>query len=145
MLQPSRLNPKLSAYAQLNVTFDYNRTPMPPPGTRNIVYDKQHNRGTWAPHRQEGLYVRPSMLHCRCLKSYIPKTALERVSDTTELFPAHKSFPSLSSSDAVTNATADLMEALHHPAPSSPIPNIGEKKTMALRNLAAIFNTDVTQ
>ena len=30
LLRPSRLNPKLSAYAQLNGKFDYNRTPMHP-------------------------------------------------------------------------------------------------------------------
>ena len=46
LLLPSRLNPKLSSYAQLNGTFDYNRTPMPPPGTRTLVHEKPHNRGT---------------------------------------------------------------------------------------------------
>ena len=63
LLRLSRLNPKLSAYAQLNDTFDYNITPTPPPGTRKLVYDKPRNRGTCAPHGQEGWYVRPAMLH----------------------------------------------------------------------------------
>ena len=31
LLQPSRLNPKLSAYAQLEGTFDFNCTPLAPP------------------------------------------------------------------------------------------------------------------
>ena len=31
LLRPSRLNPKLSAYVQLNGTFYYNITPMPTP------------------------------------------------------------------------------------------------------------------
>ena len=108
LLRPSRLNPKLSAYAQLNGTFDYNRTPMSPPGTRILVHDKPHNRGTWAPHGQEGWYVRPAMLHYRCLTYYIPKTASERVSDTTGLFPDQKNFPRLSPEDAVTRSAADL-------------------------------------
>ena len=33
LLRPSRLNPKLSAYAQLEGAFDFNRTPLAPPGT----------------------------------------------------------------------------------------------------------------
>ena len=33
LLRPSRLNPRLSAEAQLNGAFDFNRTPLAPPGT----------------------------------------------------------------------------------------------------------------
>ena len=85
------------------------------------------------------------MLHYRCLTSYIPKTASERVSDTTEVFPAQKIFPSLSPAYAVTSAAADLKEVLQHPTPYIPIPHLGENQTMTLKELAAIFNTDVTQ
>ena len=47
-LRPSRLKPKISAYTQLNITFKYNRTPMPPPppqGTRTLLHNKPLNRG----------------------------------------------------------------------------------------------------
>ena len=63
ILCPSRLNPRLSAYAQMNVTFDYNRTPMPPPGKTTLVNDNPHNRGAWEPHGQEGWYDHQVMLH----------------------------------------------------------------------------------
>ena len=46
LLRPSRLNPRLSAYAQLNGEFDFNRTPTAPPGTRTLVHYNPHNRGT---------------------------------------------------------------------------------------------------
>ena len=108
LLQTSRLNPKLSAYTQLNGTFDYNRTPMSPPVTITLVHNKPQNRGTWAPHGQEGWYVCTDMLHYRCLTSYIPKTVSERVSDTTNLFPAQKSSPSLLPADVVTSVAADI-------------------------------------
>ena len=120
LLRPWSMNPKLSAYYQLNGTFDYIRTPMAPPGTRTLVHDKPHNRVTWVPHRKEGWYVRPAMLHYRCLTFYICNTPLEHVSDTTELFPAQKNFPSLSPADTVTSASADLTKhyrTLHHPSP----------------------------
>ena len=85
------------------------------------------------------------MLHYICLTSYILKTASERVSDTTELFPSQKSFPSILSADEVTSVDADLTEALQKPTPSSPILHLGEKQTMALKQLASIFNTAVPQ
>ena len=40
LLRPSRLNPKLSPYAQLEGAFDFNRTPPAPPGTPVIVHEK---------------------------------------------------------------------------------------------------------
>jgi hypothetical protein len=39
-LRASRLNPKLSVYAQLFGNFDFIRTPMAPPGTRAIAHEK---------------------------------------------------------------------------------------------------------
>ena len=145
LIRPSRLNPKLLAYAKLNGTFDYNRTTIPPPVNRTLVHNKLHNRGTWAPHGQEGYYVHPAVLHYRCLTSYIPKKASERVSNTTEIFPVQKNFPSLSPADAVTSAAADLMDSLQNRTPSSPILHFGDKQTTTLRQLASIFNTAVPQ
>ena len=75
----------------------------------------------------------------------MPNTALERVSNTTELFPDQKRFPSLSPAEAVTSTATDLTEALQHPTTSSPIPHLGEKQTMELNQLADIFNTAVPQ
>jgi hypothetical protein len=40
LLRGSRINPRLSAYAQLHGDFDYNRTPLAPPGTRVFVHEK---------------------------------------------------------------------------------------------------------
>ena len=49
LLRPSRLNPRLLAEAQLNGAFDFNRTPLAPPGTRVIVHKTPNNRRTWTP------------------------------------------------------------------------------------------------
>ena len=40
LLRPLRINPKLSAYAQLHGAFDFNRTPLAPPDTKIIIHDK---------------------------------------------------------------------------------------------------------
>ena len=48
LLRPSWINPKLSAYAQLHGAFNFNRTPLAPPGTKSIIHDKPTIRGSWA-------------------------------------------------------------------------------------------------
>ena len=40
LLRKSRMNPKLSAYAQVHGAYDFNRTPMAPPGTQVITHEK---------------------------------------------------------------------------------------------------------
>jgi hypothetical protein len=50
LLSSSRMNPKLLAWEQLYGVFDYNATPLGPPGTRILVHDNPQNCGTWAPH-----------------------------------------------------------------------------------------------
>ena len=40
LLHTSIINAKLSAYDQLHGAFDFNRTPLAPPGTKIIIHDK---------------------------------------------------------------------------------------------------------
>ena len=117
----------------------------PPPGTRTLMHDKPHNRGIWEPNGQEVWYVRTAMIHYRCLKSYIPNTASECVSEMTGLLLDQNNFPSLLPVDTVTRAAAEIMDALQNPAPSIPIPRLGDKKKTDLKQLVAIFKTAVPQ
>ena len=73
----SRLNPRISTYVQLNGEFYFKHTATAPPGIRNLVQDKAHNRGTWYSHGHNDWYVRPAMLHCRCITSYTPQDCFE--------------------------------------------------------------------
>ena len=63
LLCPSRLNPRLSAEAQLNGDFYFNRTPLAPPGTRVVVHEKPNNRRTWDPYGVDGWYLGPAPDH----------------------------------------------------------------------------------
>ena len=72
LLRPSRINPRLSAEAQLNGAFDFNRTPLEPPGTRVIVHETPNNRRTWSPHGVDGWYLGPAPDHYQCHRVYIP-------------------------------------------------------------------------
>ena len=72
LLRPSRINPRLSAYAYLFGLFDFNRTPLAPAGTKVLVHEKSRQRASWANHGIQGWYVGPSLEHYRCVKCYIP-------------------------------------------------------------------------
>jgi hypothetical protein len=55
LLQQSQINPCLSAKAQLNGAFDFNATPLAPPGmTRVIIHEQASIRQSWAPHGIDG-------------------------------------------------------------------------------------------
>jgi hypothetical protein len=49
LLRKSRINPRMSAYAQLNGHYDFNRTPLAPPGIRVIAHEKPDQRASWDP------------------------------------------------------------------------------------------------
>ena len=68
LLHGSRVNPRLSAQAQLHCTFDFNRTPLGPPGTRVFIHELPNKRGTWSPHAVLGFYTGPASDHYRCFK-----------------------------------------------------------------------------
>ena len=48
-LRASRVNPKLSAFEQLNGVFDFNRTPLGPLGCKVIFHEMPTARGSWSP------------------------------------------------------------------------------------------------
>ena len=99
LLRSSRVNPRLSAYAYLNGNFDFNKTPLAPPGTRVLVHLKPDQRASWAYHGEDGWYVGPSLEHYRCVKCYMPATARVRDVDTLQFFPNKVPIPSTSTED----------------------------------------------
>ena len=72
LLRTSRQNPTISVYEDLHGVFDYNKTPMAPIGTPEVVYKDPNNCGTWTPHRTDSYYVGPAMEHYRNQKFWTP-------------------------------------------------------------------------
>jgi hypothetical protein len=79
LLRQSHINPRLSAEAQLNGAFDFNRT-------RVVVHEKTTQRGWWDTPSIDGWHLGPAPKHYRCYRVYISKTASERHSDTVSFF-----------------------------------------------------------
>ena len=76
--------PQLSAYALLNSNFNSSKTPLPPPGTRVVIFDGPQNRSTESPHGTLAWYMGPTMRHYQCFNFYAPFTAATRINATVK-------------------------------------------------------------
>ena len=139
LLRGSRINPQLSAYAQIHGAFDFNRTPVGPPGTRVLVLETPSVRETWAPHAADAWYIGPAMKHYRCFNTWVIETRAERIADTIVWFPSQVVMPTASSTDAACAAALDLIQALRHPATASALSPLTDAEHAALLQLADIF------
>ena len=67
LLRNCRFNPKSSAYAALRGTFEYNKTPISPLGTRVLVHENTTNIHTWEPRGTDEWYIGPVLEHYQCV------------------------------------------------------------------------------
>ena len=121
LLRGSRVNPKLSAWEQMRGIFDYNATPLGPPGTRALVRDKPHQRGAWAPRGQDARCIGPALDHCRCCQAWARDSRDERVADALTWLPETVAVPTPSSLGLVAAGLQDIATALTDPQPASPL------------------------
>jgi hypothetical protein len=123
-LRSSRIHPSLSAYASLFGQFDFNRTPLAPPGTKIVAHISANTRTSFGQHGQVGWYIGPSLKHYRCWKCYFPDTMSERDVLTAEFFPQKIPFPKFTK-EAYLQQTAKDMLSLSQPEPTtSPLLNL---------------------
>jgi len=80
LLRGSRVNPKLSAYNQVHGPFDFNRTPLAPPGTFVLGHKKPSARGSWDPHAADSWCIGPALDSYRCYTVWTIKTRAMRYS-----------------------------------------------------------------
>ena len=142
LLRSARVNPKLSAYAYLFGNFDYNATPMAPPGTKVVVHDKPGNRGSWALHGTDGWYIGPSLHHYRCVQCFIPSTKAVRDCDTVVFIPETIPFPEATADDHLKQAATDIIRILTKRQRKTHFPNLemGDVTKNALLRIAKILN-----
>ena len=85
----SKIHSKKSAHDFFNEQFDFNATPLDPPGTRVIINSKPTNHASWDPNGKVGLYIGPYLNHYQCVKICIYTTRAEVNADTV-VFPPQK-------------------------------------------------------
>ena len=113
--------PRLSAYAQLEGAFDFNKTPLAPVGTKVIIHENPTSRPPWLPHGVDGWYLGPAMEHYCCYRVWARDTRSERIPDTLAWFPALVEMPKTSLADAALIAAQQLTAALRNPSPATPL------------------------
>ena len=145
LLRPSKLNPKLSAYAQLFGTFDFNKTPLAPPGCRAIAYDTPSHRATWNSKGTETWYVGPAMEHYRCHRLYVPSSRAKRIANTVDFFPHNCAVPFASPLDDATRAADALASALKGHQANAPFAAPGDTQYQAIQQLSKIFSQLATK
>jgi hypothetical protein len=141
LLRGSRLNPKLSSHAQVHGPFDYNRTPLAPPGIRVLLHEKPSTRTTWSPHATDGWYIGPALESYRCYRVWVWETRHERISDTLTWFPTKVTMPLASSVDLIIAGANDIVHALQHPTPNSPLAPLTDSEAAALTTLTDVLLT----
>ena len=90
MLQPFRINPKLSADAFLEGQNDYNAVPFTPLGWRMLIIEGTEKWSSWGFHGVKEFSVGPAKKNHRCYTGWVPTTGAERISDTVVFFPPRK-------------------------------------------------------
>ena len=140
LLRPARINPKLSAYAYLFGLFNYNATPLAPPGIKCQIHEKPNQRKSWAPHSVDGHYLGPALEHYRCFKVFSTHTNKQRVTDTVEFIPTKLRMPETTALEKAKQSVDDLIAVLKNPQPKSPFLEFGDQQKTALQTLADIFH-----
>jgi hypothetical protein len=141
LMRGSRINPRLSAHAQMAGPFDFNRTPLAPPGIRVLVHIKPSERTTWSPHGTDGWYTGPALESYRCYTVWLWDTRATRICDTLTWFPTKVTMPLASSNDLILAGVQDILQALKNPSPKSPIAPLTDSHHDALIKLTAILTS----
>ena len=140
LLQISRTCPKISAYAYLYGTFDFDITPMAPLGVIAIIYNDPDHRVSYGLHGGEAFYLRPSLEHYRCYRFFFPSTGRTRVCATAQFVPIYVAGPTFSATTKVLVAENDIVNALKQPAPLFTTAMRADH-IAALKKLAKFFET----
>ena len=114
LLRQSRINPKLSAWEQINGRYDFNRHPIAPPGIRVKAHARPDQRQTWAPHTFDAWYVGPALEHYRCYTVWATQTRQTRIVNQVMWFPT-RPFPRLDNLDLLQATIEDAITLLKEP------------------------------
>ena len=146
LLCSSRIHPSLSAHASIFGIYDYNRTPITPPGTQVVAHSSAESRTTFGTHGHIGCYIDPSLEHYRCYKVYFPDTLHECDVLKVDLFPQKFLFLKITNEEYLRQTAEDMLQLLRAIKPT-PKPNpltFGAPALNAFREVTRILGRSVT-
>jgi len=140
LLRASRRDPTISAYTALNGPFNYDATPLAPPGCKVIAFEAPQHRKSFAPHGIPAWYIGPTLEHYRCYKVYVPKTRAKRICDTVSFHPHLCETPVLQPLEQAVIAADKLTTALQQVQSNNMATSKEQTSTLqALEKLSNIF------
>ena len=111
-MRPSNLHLKLSAYHALFGQFNFNRTPIIPPGTCVMIYETPHQQTFFGVKGLKGWYFGPVPDYYLCYNIFANKANDTRIGETVEFIPHHYKLPVPNSQDCAIIAAKELTQAL---------------------------------
>ena len=120
--------------------FNFNHTPLAPPGTYVLNFEDTDTQASWNPYGKEDWYLGPVLEHYQCPKFYVPVTKGVSVSSTIKCFPVHCKVPKITTTDTAITAANDLLQALQKPFPELPNLELETNHYTVLKELEKIFN-----
>ena len=143
LMRGSRINPKLSAWEQLHGRYDFNATPIAPPGIKVLAHLKANQRESWSPHAFVAWYIGPALNHYRCYTVWATKSRQERIVDQLIWFPP-KPFPKLNSVDLLRATIEDLQAILLSPPTETFLGNLEHTQRGELIRFSDIIHQHAT-
>ena len=142
LLRQSRLHPHISAWEQFNGPFNFDATPLGPPGCKIIGHARGSTRLSWDYRGHCGFYVGPALDHYRCHKILKTSTSAVIISDTVVFQHPTLSVPTLSTTDRIIHCLWALTIAVR--ADRDRTPDNCNAQLLAVESLRAIFDNHNT-
>ena len=111
-MRSCRQTPRLSAWAETEGEFHFDETPIAPPGTAMLMYERSENRKSFGHNARKAWYLGPCLNHYRAFRGILPSTGKERMSDTVKMQHHAIAIPSLTPTDRIVEAARHLDRAL---------------------------------
>jgi hypothetical protein len=142
LLRGLSINPKLSAWEQIHGRFDFNATPLAPPGVQVLAHARAGERKTWATNAFEAWYVGPALDHYRCFTVWATESRRTRIVNQVVWFPP-KAFPTLNSEELLRATIEDLKVILMNPPTETYVGNMEQTQRGQLINFQELLHQTV--
>lgn len=106
LLHPLCINPKYLAYVQVHGAFNYNSTPIAPPGIR--AHDHPDDRKSWNVHITYSLYIGATIELYMCHYIWVPTTLATRMIQTAKWMLHNSTMSTASQQQLILVAVHDL-------------------------------------
>ena len=107
-MRNSILNPIISAYTELEGTFNYNKTSLAPSGYKVVINENTYARRTQAPPGSGGWYIGHALDHYIYHQVYVNTASDERIGYKIKLLPHQTKNAFIYSADRASLAAGDL-------------------------------------